>query len=107
MTDRERRPSGRHPCLSNRDHTGLSRIAGRVDRPRADSFAARGTPRQGRSTASCNVTGDLRAPLGGNNIVDVYPGKSESTGPGQDPFPYLGFEYGWETPPSGLNGGHC
>ncbi|TDR42427.1 iron complex outermembrane receptor protein [Tahibacter aquaticus] len=57
-------------------------------------------------SVSYNVTDDLRLTLGGNNIFDVYPDKWESTGPDQNPFPYLGFKYGWETLPFGLNGGY-
>lgn len=57
-------------------------------------------------SVSYNFTDDLRVTLGGNNIFDVYPDKWQSTGPDQNPFPYLGFKYGWETLPFGLNGGY-
>ncbi|GMV31891.1 MAG: TonB-dependent receptor [Rhodanobacteraceae bacterium] len=57
-------------------------------------------------SVSYHVNDDLRVTIGGNNIFDVYPDKWESTGPGQNPFPYLGFKYGWETLPFGLNGGY-
>jgi iron complex outermembrane receptor protein len=39
--------------------------------------------------------------VGGNNIGDVYPDKWGSAG---DPLNQLGFTYGWETLPFGLNG---
>ncbi|WP_257388344.1 TonB-dependent receptor plug domain-containing protein [Tahibacter caeni] len=48
----------------------------------------------------------LRLTIGGNNIFDVYPDKWKSSGPGENPFPYLGFKYGWETLPFGINGGY-
>ena len=45
----------------------------------------------------------LRLTVGGNNIFDVYPDKWDpNTG---FPFPQLGFVYGWETLPFGMNGG--
>ncbi|UOF15495.1 TonB-dependent receptor [Lysobacter capsici] len=41
--------------------------------------------------------------VGGNNIFDTYPDKWDpQTGA---PFPQLGFKYGWETLPFGMNGG--
>ncbi|WP_408951184.1 TonB-dependent receptor plug domain-containing protein [Lysobacter sp. Hz 25] len=41
--------------------------------------------------------------VGGNNIFDTYPDKWDTvTGA---PFPQLGFKYGWETLPFGMNGG--
>jgi len=41
--------------------------------------------------------------VGGNNIFDQYPDKWDPvTGA---PFPQLGFKYGWETMPFGMNGG--
>jgi iron complex outermembrane recepter protein len=57
-------------------------------------------------SVSYSVNDDLRFTLGGNNIFDVYPDRWESTGPDQNPFPYLGFKYGWETLPFGINGGY-
>lgn len=40
--------------------------------------------------------------IGGNNVFDVYPDKRDNA----FPFPELGFTYGWETLPFGLNGGY-
>ena len=45
----------------------------------------------------------VKLTVGGNNIFDVYPTKwDENVG---FPFPQLGFTYGWETLPFGMNGG--
>ncbi|UXI67860.1 TonB-dependent receptor plug domain-containing protein [Tahibacter amnicola] len=55
---------------------------------------------------SYNFNDDFKLTVGGNNIFDVYPDKWETTGPDQNPFPALGFKYGWETLPFGLNGGY-
>jgi iron complex outermembrane receptor protein len=45
----------------------------------------------------------VKLTVGGNNIFDEYPDKwDEDTG---FPFPQLGFTYGWETLPFGMNGG--
>ncbi len=45
----------------------------------------------------------IKLSIGGNNIFDEYPDKwDEDTG---FPFPQLGFTYGWETLPFGMNGG--
>ena len=41
--------------------------------------------------------------VGGNNIFDTYPDKWDRTN--AFPFPQLGFTYGWETMPFGMNGG--
>ncbi|RNF82888.1 TonB-dependent receptor plug domain-containing protein [Montanilutibacter psychrotolerans] len=41
--------------------------------------------------------------VGGNNIFDTYPDKWDEVGGA--PFPQLGFKYGWETMPFGMNGG--
>jgi iron complex outermembrane receptor protein len=41
--------------------------------------------------------------IGGNNIFDTYPDKWDEVG--GFPFPQLGFVYGWETMPFGMNGG--
>ena len=46
------------------------------------------------------VTDKLNFTLGANNVFDVYPDKWT----GGFPFPELGFTYGWETLPFGLNG---
>ncbi|KFN43495.1 TonB-dependent receptor plug domain-containing protein [Arenimonas oryziterrae] len=40
--------------------------------------------------------------VGGNNVFDVYPDEWKNA----FPFPELGFTYGWETLPFGLNGGY-
>ena len=48
------------------------------------------------------VTDKLNFTLGGNNVFDVYPDKWANG----FPFPELGFTYGWETLPFGLNGGY-
>ena len=50
-----------------------------------------------------NFTDKVKLTVGGNNIFDVYPDKwDETVG---FPFPQLGFVYGWETLPFGMNGG--
>ena len=41
--------------------------------------------------------------VGGNNIFDTYPDKWDEQN--AFPFPQLGFKYGWETLPFGMNGG--
>lgn len=41
--------------------------------------------------------------VGGNNIFDTYPDKWDPVD--GFPFPQLGFKYGWETMPFGMNGG--
>ena len=41
--------------------------------------------------------------VGGNNIFDTYPDKWDAEK--AFPFPQLGFKYGWETMPFGMNGG--
>jgi len=46
------------------------------------------------------ATDKLDFTLGGNNVFDVYPDKWTNG----TPFPELGFTYGWETLPFGLNG---
>jgi iron complex outermembrane receptor protein len=48
----------------------------------------------------------LTLTVGGLNVFDVYPDKWASSGPGANPFPFLGFTYGWETLPFGINGGY-
>lgn len=46
---------------------------------------------------------NLKLTVGGNNIFDTYPDRwDEERG---FPFPQLGFVYGWETMPFGMNGG--
>ena len=44
--------------------------------------------------------------VGALNLFDVYPDKWSSPGPNVNPFPFLGFTYGWETLPFGINGGY-
>ncbi len=46
----------------------------------------------------------LNLTLGGLNIFDEYPDKWDETN--AFPFPQLGFVYGWETLPFGINGGY-
>ena len=48
----------------------------------------------------------MKVTLGGNNIFDVYPDKWTAGDANSNPFPALGFKYGWETLPFGLNGGY-
>jgi iron complex outermembrane receptor protein len=51
-----------------------------------------------------DITDKLRLQVGGNNIFDTYPDKWD---PVQAfPFPQLGFTYGWETLPFGINGAY-
>lgn len=50
-----------------------------------------------------SVSEDLHVTVGGNNIFDEYPDEwDRDTGA---PFPQMGFKYGWETMPFGMNGG--
>jgi len=51
-----------------------------------------------------NITDKLRVTVGGNNIFDTYPDKWDPTN--AFPFPQLGFTYGWETLPFGINGAY-
>ncbi len=51
-----------------------------------------------------NVSDKLRISIGGNNIFDTYPDKWDATN--AFPFPQLGFTYGWETLPFGINGAY-
>lgn len=48
-------------------------------------------------------TDKIKLTVGGNNIFDVYPDKWDPNA--GFPFPQLGFTYGWETLPFGMNGG--
>ena len=50
------------------------------------------------------ATDKLTFTVGGNNLFDTYPDKWDETGGA--PFPQLGFTYGWETLPFGINGGY-
>ena len=51
-----------------------------------------------------NVSDKLRISIGGNNIFDTYPDKWDPVN--AFPFPQLGFTYGWETLPFGINGSY-
>lgn len=51
-----------------------------------------------------NVSDKLRISIGGNNIFDTYPDKWDPVN--AFPFPQLGFTYGWETLPFGINGAY-
>ncbi len=51
-----------------------------------------------------NVSDKLRISIGGNNIFDTYPDKWDAVNAA--PFPQLGFVYGWETLPFGINGAY-
>ncbi len=48
-------------------------------------------------------TDQLKLTVGGTNIFDEFPDKWDETDGA--PFPQLGFTYGWETLPFGINGG--
>jgi iron complex outermembrane recepter protein len=51
-----------------------------------------------------NLTDDLKLTVGGLNIFDEYPDEWDPVNAA--PFPQLGFTYGWETLPFGINGGY-
>jgi iron complex outermembrane recepter protein len=51
-----------------------------------------------------DITEKLRVQIGGNNIFDTYPDKWDPIN--AFPFPQLGFTYGWETLPFGINGAY-
>lgn len=59
-----------------------------------------------------NINDKWRVTVGANNVFDVYPDKWDAgiidpNNPGlNNPFPALGFIYGWETMPFGMNGGY-
>jgi iron complex outermembrane receptor protein len=42
--------------------------------------------------------------VGSNNVLDTYPDKWDENQ--AFPFPQLGFTYGWETLPFGINGAY-
>ena len=52
-------------------------------------------------TLNYKITKNLDVTVGGNNVFDIYPDKWGTAG---DPLNQLGFTYGWETLPFGLNG---
>jgi iron complex outermembrane receptor protein len=51
-----------------------------------------------------NLTDNLKLTVGGLNIFDEYPDEWDPVNAA--PFPQLGFTYGWETLPFGINGGY-
>ncbi len=51
-----------------------------------------------------NITDMVLLTVGGNNIFDTYPDKWDAVN--AFPFPQLGFVYGWETLPFGINGSY-
>ena len=51
----------------------------------------------------CKFSDKASVTVGGNNVFDTYPDKWDRTN--AFPFPQLGFTYGWETMPFGMNGG--
>ncbi len=51
-----------------------------------------------------NLTDKLKLTVGGLNIFDEYPDNWDTVQ--AFPFPQLGFVYGWETLPFGINGGY-
>jgi iron complex outermembrane receptor protein len=64
-----------------------------------------------------NFSDNLRLTIGANNVFDVYPDKWDAgitnpndpqfgVSPQTNVFPALGFIYGWETMPFGMNGGY-
>ncbi len=55
-------------------------------------------------SVSAPLTRSLNLTVGGLNIFDQYPNKWDTVG--GFPFPQLGFVYGWETLPFGINGGY-
>lgn len=56
------------------------------------------------ASVGIDITDKLRLQLGGNNILDTYPDKWDPVN--AFPFPQLGFTYGWETLPFGINGAY-
>ncbi|HEX9945385.1 MAG TPA: hypothetical protein VGG03_25520, partial [Thermoanaerobaculia bacterium] len=50
------------------------------------------------------LTRGLNLTVGGLNIFDEYPDEWDTVN--AFPFPQLGFVYGWETLPFGINGGY-
>ncbi|TXI49220.1 MAG: TonB-dependent receptor [Lysobacter sp.] len=56
------------------------------------------------ASVGIDITDKLRLQLGGNNIFDTYPDKWDPVN--AFPFPQLGFTYGWETLPFGINGAY-
>lgn len=56
------------------------------------------------ASVTFEATRGLSLTVGGLNIFDVYPDKWDADR--AFPFPQLGFIYGWETVPFGINGGY-
>ena len=58
-------------------------------------------------TVSYRFSDNFKLSAGGTNIFDAYPDEWDDHGdPNSNPFPALGFIYGWETVPFGINGGY-
>jgi iron complex outermembrane receptor protein len=55
-------------------------------------------------TITYDISDDLTLSFGGTNIFDTFPDRWDPDD--ADPFPQLGFVYGWETLPFGINGGY-
>lgn len=55
------------------------------------------------AAVAVDITDKLRVSVGANNLFDTYPDKWDPVN--AFPFPQLGFAYGWETLPFGINGG--
>ena len=55
-------------------------------------------------TLSYRFSDTFKLSAGGTNIFDQYPDKWDEEA--AFPFPQLGFIYGWETVPFGINGGY-
>jgi len=55
-------------------------------------------------SASRRLTDDLSITIGGLNVFDEFPDRWDPVN--AFPFPQLGFTYGWETLPFGINGGY-
>jgi iron complex outermembrane receptor protein len=55
-------------------------------------------------TFTYSLRNNLDISLGGLNVFDTYPTKWDTVN--GFPFPQLGFTYGWETLPFGINGGY-
>ncbi len=58
-------------------------------------------------TVSYKFSDAFKLTAGGTNIFDQYPDKWDPDAtPDQNALPALGFIYGWETVPFGINGGY-
>ena len=56
------------------------------------------------SALSYRLSDAVSITVGGNNVFDEYPDEWDPVR--AFPFPQLGFTYGWETVPFGINGGY-